>query len=127
MPTPFPTRMSHVPPRVLVRPAGPERLPEPERPLSLSQAGTCGRPPPADRGTAVPGPRTVLVHRGRPTGAQDVRGPPEHHRSIRPVRTPATDAGKLRAAAKGRPADVANINSILQRIHLQVRALLPGA
>jgi hypothetical protein len=39
----------------------------------------------------------------------------------------AMDAGQLRDAAKGRPADVANINSILQRIHLQVRALRPGA
>jgi hypothetical protein len=38
----------------------------------------------------------------------------------------AADAGQLRDAARGRPADVANINSILQRIHLQVRALRPG-
>jgi len=41
--------------------------------------------------------------------------------------TLATDAGKLRDEAKGRPPDVASINSILQRIHLQVRALRPGA
>ena len=39
----------------------------------------------------------------------------------------AADAGQLRDAAKARPADVANINAILQRIHLQVRALRPGA
>ena len=39
----------------------------------------------------------------------------------------ATDAGQLRDAAKARPAVVANINAILQRIHLQVRALRPGA
>ena len=41
--------------------------------------------------------------------------------------TLATDAGQLRDAAKARPPDVTNINAILQRIHLQVRALRPGA
>src|SRR5262245_64550681 len=39
----------------------------------------------------------------------------------------AGDAGQLRDAAKARPADVVRINTVLQRIHLQARALRPGA
>ena len=36
------------------------------------------------------------------------------------------ESNRLRAAAQARPADVEQINSALQRIHLQVRALRPG-